>query len=72
MSLLRKSIEAAADEAGWAGMGAVGQPISKQASFDSRNYGYTKLSGLFQAIGLFELRTHGKGLQVRDKRTPQP
>lgn len=53
-------------------MGAVGQPISKQASFDSRNYGYTKLSGLFQAIGLFELRTHGKGLQVRDKRTPQP
>ena len=66
VSLLRKSIEAAADEEGWAGMGAVGQHISKQASFDSRNYGYAKLSALFQAIGLFELRTHGKGLQVRD------
>ncbi|MCA1926684.1 MAG: NYN domain-containing protein [Thiobacillus sp.] len=66
INLLRKAVEAAADEEGWAGLGAVGQHISKQASFDSRNYGYAKLSGLFQAIGLFELRTHGKGLQVRD------
>ena len=72
VNLLRKAVEAAADDEGWAGMGAVGQHISKQASFDSRNYGYAKLSGLFQAIGLFELRTHGKGLQVRDKQTPQP
>ncbi|MFN3751111.1 MAG: NYN domain-containing protein [Thiobacillus sp.] len=68
VNLLRKAVEAAADEEGWAGLGAVGQHISKQASFDSRNYGYAKLSGLFQAIGLFELRTHGKGLQVRDPR----
>ncbi|HQS99834.1 MAG: hypothetical protein B7Y26_03240 [Hydrogenophilales bacterium 16-64-46] len=72
VNLLRKAVEAAADDEGWAGMGAVGQHISKQASFDARNYGYAKLSGLFQAIGLFELRTHGKGLQVRDKQTPQP
>ncbi len=68
VSLLRKAVEAAADEEGWAGLGAVGQHISKQASFDSRNYGYAKLSGLFQAIGLFDMRTHGKGLQVRDPR----
>ncbi len=67
VNLLRKAVEAAADEEGW-GLGAVGQHISKQASFDSRNYGYAKLSGLFQAIGLFDLRTQGKGLQVRDKR----
>lgn len=65
INLLRKAVEAAADDEGWAGLGAVGQHISKQASFDSRNYGYAKLSGLFQAIGLFDLRTHGKGLQVR-------
>ena len=71
ISLLRKAVEAAADEEGWAGLGAVGQHISKQASFDSRNYGYAKLSGLFQAIGLFDIRTHGKGLQVRDPRTAQ-
>lgn len=68
VNLLRKAVEAAADDEGWAGLGAVGQHISKQASFDSRNYGYAKLSGLFQAIGLFDVRTHGKGLQVRDKR----
>ncbi len=72
VNLLRKAVEAAADDEGWAGLGAVGQHISKQASFDSRNYGYAKLSGLFQAIGLFDVRTHGKGLQVRDKRTAQP
>lgn len=68
VSLLRKAVEAAADDEGWAGLGAVGQHISKQASFDSRNYGYAKLSGLFQAIGLFDIRTHGKGLQIRDPR----
>lgn len=68
VNLLRKAVAAAADEEGWAGLGAVGQHISKQASFDSRNYGYAKLSGLFQAIGLFDIRTHGKGLQVRDPR----
>ncbi|MFP5410796.1 MAG: NYN domain-containing protein [Gammaproteobacteria bacterium] len=72
VNLLRKAVEAAADDEGWAGLGAVGQHISKQASFDSRNYGYAKLSGLFQAIGLFDVRTHGKGLQVRDKRTARP
>jgi uncharacterized LabA/DUF88 family protein len=72
VNLLRKAVEAAADDEGWAGLGAVGQHISKQASFDARNYGHAKLSGLFQAIGLFDLRTHGKGLQVRDKRVVRP
>ncbi|MEW6118974.1 MAG: NYN domain-containing protein [Pseudomonadota bacterium] len=68
VGLLRKAVEAAADDEGWASLSAVGTHISKQASFDSRNYGYAKLSGLFQAIGLFDIRTHGKGLQVRDPR----
>ena len=68
VSLLRKAVEAAADDEGWASLSAVGTHISKQASFDSRNYGYAKLSGLFQAIGLFEVRTHGKSLQIRDPR----
>lgn len=72
VNLLRKAVEAAADDEGWAGLGAVGQHISKQASFDSRNYGYAKLSGLFQAIGLFDVRSHGKGLQVRDRRAVRP
>ena len=70
VSMLRKSVEAAADEEGWAGLGAVGQHISKQASFDSRNYGYARLKDLFQAIGLFEMRTKDKSIYVRDKRHP--
>jgi len=67
VNLLRKSVEAAADDEGWAGLGAVGQHISKQASFDSRNYGYAKLKDLFQAIGLFEIRSNEKGIYLRDK-----
>jgi uncharacterized LabA/DUF88 family protein len=70
VSLLRKAVEAGADDEGWAGLGAVGQHISKQASFDSRNYGYAKLKDLYQAIGLFEIQTKDKGVYVRDKRAP--
>ncbi|HEX8979933.1 MAG TPA: NYN domain-containing protein [Parasulfuritortus sp.] len=68
VNMLRKAVEASADDEGWAGLGAVGQHISKQASFDSRNYGYTKLKDLFQAIGLFEIRKIDKGIYVRDKK----
>lgn len=67
VNLLRKSVEAAADDEGWAGLGAVGQHISKQASFDSRNYGYAKLKDLFQAIGLFEIRKSEKSIYIRDR-----
>lgn len=69
VSLLRKAVEAAADDEGWAGLGAVGQHISQQTSFDSRNYGYAKLRDLYQAIGLFELQARDKGVFVRDKRS---
>lgn len=71
VSLLRNAVEAGADDEGWAGLGAVGQHISKQASFDSRNYGYAKLKDLYQAIGLFEIQTKDKGIYVRDKRVAQ-
>ena len=71
VSLLRKAVEAGADDEGWAGLGSVGQHIAKQASFDSRNYGYAKLKDLYQAIGLFEIQTKDKGVYVRDKRSAQ-
>lgn len=70
VSLLRNSVTAAADDEGWAHLGKVGQHISKQASFDQRNYGYAKLGDLFQAIGLFDLQTRDKGMYVRDRRNP--
>jgi uncharacterized LabA/DUF88 family protein len=67
VNLLRKSVESAADDEGWAGLGAVGQHISKQASFDSRNYRYAKLKDIFQAIALFEIRKNDKSIYVRDR-----
>lgn len=73
--LLREAVESASDDEGWAGLGAVGSLISKQApDFDSRNYGFRKLSELVAAAGLFELdeRKSADGRQktlfLRDKR----
>ncbi len=70
LSLLRNAIEAASDDSGWASLGVVGSIISKQSpDFDSRNYGYSKLSGLINGIGLFETDERqsggGKHLYVR-------
>lgn len=57
VNLLRSAIEASADEAGWAHLGEVGKQISSQKSdFDSRHYGFAKLSSLLEAINLFEIR----------------
>lgn len=67
--LLRNAVEAAADDQGWARVGAVGQQIANQASFDSRNYGYATLTKLLVATQLFEVADEGKStVMVRDKR----
>ena len=69
MNLLRSAIEACSDEAGWAQLGPVGNFISKTANdFDPRNYGFTKLSELITAIGLFDLERREKRVFVRDNR----
>lgn len=72
---LRNAVEAASDEDGWVPLAAVGSIITKQApDFDSRNYGYTKLSDLMAATTLFELDRRGSGdgkpgvMYARDKR----
>jgi uncharacterized LabA/DUF88 family protein len=67
MNLLRGAIEAASDDTGWAGLGAIGSIVNKQSpDFDSRNYGYAKLSGLIKGIGLFDAEEPhiGKGKQI--------
>jgi len=69
VGLLRNAVQAAADESGWARVGAVGQQIGNQASFDSRNYGYASLTKLLAATQLFELAHEGTSqVSVRDKR----
>ena len=69
VSLLRRAISSASDDSGWARIGAVGQRINNQSSFDSRNYGYAKLSRLIEATELFEVRGAGTpDMAVRDPR----
>lgn len=75
VQLLRDAIESSADESGWAPLSDVGNYIAKKSpKFDPRNYGYTKLSDLFRAVGLFEINERGmknsplKIIYVKDKR----
>ncbi len=75
LRLLQEALDDAADEAGWAPMGAVGHLIAKRKpEFDSRNYGYKKLSELAVATGQFELDERKsadgkqKALYLRDPR----
>jgi uncharacterized LabA/DUF88 family protein len=64
MNLLRKSVEASANEDGWAHLGQVGAHISSQKpDFDSRHYGYSKLSALVEATKLFEAKREPIGDQ---------
>jgi hypothetical protein len=77
INLLRNAVDAASDDEGWAGLGGVGSIITKQRpNFDSRSYGYGKLSELIDAIDLFELdrRSPGDGrpkaIYVRYKKKP--
>lgn len=70
VNLLRAGISAGADDDGWANLGEVGSTVRKQSpDFDSRNWGYSKLGELLEAIGLFELKrvagAGGTNLQVR-------
>ncbi len=73
VALLRNAVQAAADDDGWARVGAVGQQIANQASFDPRNFGYATLSKLLKASQLFEWANEGKSdVAVRDKRAAKP
>ena len=56
ISLISSSIRDTSDDDGWAFLGDVGSLIQKkQPNFDSRNYGYEKLTQLIKAIGQFEI-----------------
>ena len=63
MNTLRNAVKAAEDEDGWARLGPVGSHISNLGPFDHRTYGFKKLSDLFDAIDLFEVKKEKKGNQ---------
>lgn len=69
VAVLRASVDAAADDEGWASLSAVGSAARKQMpDFDSRNWGYAKLSDLVRAIGLFTVESVSGAIRLRDKR----
>ena len=64
IKLITQTVSDLADDEGWAFLGDVGSLIQKkQPNFDSRNYGFEKLTPLIKSTGKFEIdqRDSGKG-----------
>lgn len=56
IQLIAATIKDLSDEEGWAYLGDVGSLLQKKRpNFDSRNYGFEKLTPLIKAIGKFEV-----------------
>ncbi len=73
--LIASSIRDLSDEEGWAFLGDVGSLLQKkQPNFDSRNYGFDKLTLLIKSIGEFEIeqresaKSRHKLIYVRNKK----
>lgn len=73
--LLKQSVNDVADEDGWAFLGDVGSMIlKKQPNFDSRNFGFEKLTPLFKSVSQFEIEEKDQGggrfklIYVRNKK----
>ncbi len=64
IQLISQTIQDLADDDGWAFLGDVGSLLQKkQPNFDSRNYGFAKLTPLISSIDKFEIdkRESGNG-----------
>jgi NYN domain/OST-HTH/LOTUS domain len=79
VSQLRHAIEAATGDDGWAALAYVGQILTNQRpDFDSRTWGYGKLSDLIAATSLFDIERHSPGegkqalMYVREKPRAAP
>ena len=66
LDLVGGAVDDASDESGWAHLGVVGSILTKkEPDFDSRNYGYGKLSDLLDASRHFEVKREQKMISVR-------
>lgn len=71
--LIASTISDCADEDGWAFLGDVGSLLQKkQPNFDSRNFGFQKLTPMIHSINKFEVEEREKGgrhklIYVRNK-----
>jgi uncharacterized LabA/DUF88 family protein len=74
-ALLRRVVDASADETGWAALGDVASRMAQQESdFDPRVYGFSRLRPLIEEIGIFELEERPgaqghKHLWLRNRRS---
>ncbi len=76
IALISSTISDLSDDDGWAFLGDVGSLIlKKRPNFDSRNYGFSKLTPLIKSIGKFEIeqresaRSRHKLIFVRNKKS---
>lgn len=79
IALISSSIRDLSDEDGWAFLGDVGSLMQKkQPNFDSRNYGFEKLTPLIQSTGKFEIerretpKSRHKLIYVKNKEKHPP
>ncbi len=77
IKLISTTISDLSDEEGWAFLGDVGSLLQKkQPNFDSRNYGFEKLTPLIKSIGMFEIeqrenpKSKNKLIFVKNKEKP--
>ena len=72
LPILRKVISQIDSEDGWVPLSVFGKRLANLApDFDSRTYGYKKLSDLVRKIGAFDVeQAEGGGLRVRLKTAP--
>ncbi len=72
--ILTTAVETASQDDGWASLGPVGNYLTNtHASFDPRNYGFTKLSALVRAQDYLEVeQKEGRPPRVRLKATAAP
>lgn len=72
--IIKKAIDEMETEDGWVPLGAVGNRLANLASdFDSRTYGFRKLSDLVIKTGAFEVEQHeGKAMRIRARPEAQP
>lgn len=78
INLISTTISDLSDEDGWAFLGDVGSLLQKkQPNFDSRNYGFEKLTPLIKSIGNFDIeqrensRSRHKLIFVKNKDKPK-
>ena len=79
INLIATTISDLSDEDGWAFLGDVGSLLQKkQPNFDSRNYGFEKLTPLIKSIGQFDLeqrenpKSRHKLIFVKNKEKHKP